>query len=39
MISVTGLEILIYSALALASLSPFVLIYFVIKDIREKKLW
>tara|TARA_B100001939_G_scaffold310221_1_gene291961 strand:- start:17682 stop:17801 length:120 start_codon:yes stop_codon:yes gene_type:complete len=38
-ISVIGLELLIMSALLITGLTPLVLIYLLVKDIREGKLW
>ena len=39
MISVIGLEALVLPALALTCVAPVVLIYLVLRDIREKSLW
>lgn len=39
MISPEGLAALIYPALILTCLSPVALIAFVIKDVKEQKLW
>ncbi len=39
MISVLGLEALVVPALALTCVAPVVLVYLVLRDIREKSLW
>ena len=39
MISVIGLEALVLPALALTCVAPVVLVYLVLRDIREKSLW
>lgn len=39
MISSLGLAALVYPALALTCVAPFVLIYFVWRDAKEKSLW
>lgn len=39
MMTAAALKALIYPALALTSVTPVVLIYLVIKDVRSGKLW
>lgn len=39
MITALGLEVLVLPALALSAVAPVVLIYLVIRDIKEKSLW
>ncbi len=39
MISAAGLAALVWPALALTTVAPFVLIYLVWRDVKEKSLW
>ena len=39
MISAAGLAALVYPALALTCVTPFVLVYLVWRDVKEKSLW
>ncbi len=39
MISVFGLSFLVLLALGLSLIAPIVLIYLMLKDLKEKKLW
>jgi hypothetical protein len=39
MISVFGLSLLVLLALGMSLIAPIVLIYLILKDLKEKKLW
>ncbi len=39
MISATGLALFVVPALGLTCLAPVVLVYFVLRDVKEKTLW